>query len=95
MVSIFESDYENMKSITAKEALERMYAGEVVSAAIIKPMIEGNRPSLRLFKIVGDAVYIDSLAYVDSTRWEQYHCAINTFLKFDWFIKEEDHEPSI
>lgn len=91
--------YENMKSITAKEALERMMAGEVVSAAIIKPMTI-DHPKLLEFKIVGDAVYIaddskcrrqdDLRSYqYPLEHWEQYHCAINTFLKFDWFAKDE------
>ena len=78
--------YEGMKQITAKEALERMFAGEVVSSPLIKPMFEGNIPSLRKFRIVNGSVYIDCLSMDETMPWEQYHCAINTFLKFDWFV---------
>ena len=90
----------NMKSITAHEAFDRMFAGEVVFASIAKPLIEDSlrTPELREFKIVrgryGDVVvYINAF---DMRGWEQYHCAVNTFLKFDWYVKEEaDHEASI
>ena len=77
-----------MKSITAKEALERMMAGEVVSAAIIKPMTSSHFPKLLEFKIVDDAVYIADDSKYPLEHWEQYHCAVNTFLKFDFFIPE-------
>ena len=73
-----------------------MFAGEVVSAAIIKPMTIDHFPKLLEFKIVGDAVYVADDSKYPLEHWEQYHCAINTFLKFDWFIKDEaDHETSI
>ena len=80
-----------MRTITVKEALELMFAGEVVSAAIVKPMIEGNIPPLHRFRIVDGVVFIfaDKPIY-KATFWEQYHCAINTFLGFDFFVPKAE-----
>jgi hypothetical protein len=72
---------ELLTPITAASAITRMLGGEVLYATLLPNSWESKW--VRAFRIMGRLQIQDSDP--DNHSWENYHCAFNTVMDFEWF----------